>query len=112
MGARSWCEATARTAPPPVTRAGQDFYKDKHSEYVVHVQAVIEGKRRDGSIYRRVTNAGNNERAQLLVSMLGLGKLLESDRYTPEQAQARVRTLALGTFAAFFRYLGAFFAQR
>ena len=45
-----------------VTRAGQDFYKDKHSEYIVHVPVFIEGKRRNWTVYRRVTNAGNNER--------------------------------------------------
>ncbi len=74
-----------------ITRLGRDFFKDKHTEYIVHVPVIIEGRRAKGGGYTRSSTRGAGEQVYLPVSQLGLGQILESQAYTTQQAQARAR---------------------
>ena len=84
-----------------LTALGRDYYRDRHTEYIVHVPVIIEGRRANGRTYTRQTRAqgprgaGQDEQVHLPVSRLGLGQILESSALTREQAEARVRSRVL-----------------
>ena len=79
-----------------ITAVGRQYFRNRHSEYIVHIPVIIRGKRRNGNFYqRRTSNGGDGEPVMLPVSMLGVGQLLENSGYTPEQAAARVRSRVL-----------------
>ena len=84
-------EALVRSYRPDgsvrVTALGEAFYRDRFSEHVVHVPVKIVGKRSNGNFYSRPD--------WLPVDQLGINSIMESDRFTPEQAHARVRTRVL-----------------
>ena len=88
---RSGREALVRSLRPDgstrVTKLGESFFKDRYVEYVVHVPTKIEGKRANGSTYTK--------EEWLPVHKLGISSIMESARYTPEQAHARVRSRVL-----------------
>ncbi len=70
-----------------LTALGKTFFKDKYSEYVVHIPVLITGTRSNGNNYSRTST--------LPVDQLGLGRIVSSQGLSPTERVAEVKKKVL-----------------
>ena len=70
-----------------VTRLGRSFFKNKQTEYIVQVPAIVSGTNRRGKIQKRKTF--------LPTDLLGVGQILQSDMLSESEKINKVKSYVL-----------------
>ncbi len=70
-----------------LTALGKTYFKDKVSEYVVHIPVIISGTRANGNSYTRTSS--------IPVDQLGLGQIMSSQGLSPAERVAEVKKKVL-----------------
>ena len=72
-----------------LTALGRSYFKDKVSEYVVHIPVLIQGTRANGNNYTRTST--------IPIDQLGLGRQLSSQGLSPSERVAEVKRRVLAS---------------
>ncbi len=82
-----------------LTALGRTFFKDKVSEYIVHIPVLIQGTRSNGNSYSRVST--------LPVDQVGLGQIMVSQTLSPVERVAEVKKKVLANLLGSGAVVGA-----